>query len=267
MSEDAADHDSGGEAAPAAELVGYERTLAQVWDNYFAPELEARRTAGAIGDDFFVYMAQVLFPVAGSPRVLFNEEVSGDGLLRANREVAKDEALTLADLALIERYELPDELLDNGHFTIMRADAGWRMFFNFRSGRAKAKDMLLLAAQFLEAARTSRQKGHAGPTVYNLFTAAELISKAELVLIRSEAVSARNHRAVASAINIWGHSGNIDAAFVALFNRLGQQRPNAVYADSEHRPPMPAPESIELVDAMIARGLQAVARATDRASA
>jgi hypothetical protein len=34
------------------------------------------------------------------------------------------------DLQYIERFDLPDELLDSGHFTIIRAGEGWRVFFN-----------------------------------------------------------------------------------------------------------------------------------------
>jgi HEPN domain-containing protein len=167
-------------------------------------------------------------------------------------------------LAHIERFELPDELLDNGHFTIIRAGEGWHMFFNFLSGRAKANDMLELASEFLATALSSKEKGHSGPAVDNLFSASELISKAELILHRSRAVKSKRHGLIASEINAWARLGNIDAAFVALFNKLSRQRPNARYSDKENRPPTPDQESFDLVQAMIDRGLERIGKATDR---
>jgi hypothetical protein len=209
-------------------------------------------------------LAQALFPPKGKKLILLNDEVKGEGLLRAPRTIQKGERLYSNDLQYMERFELPDELLDNGHFTIVRAGEGWRVFFNFLSGRAKAKDMLELAGQFLEAAISAKNKGHAGPAVDNLFSACELTSKAELILHRNPAASSKSHRPVASEINRWKRLGNIDAAFVDLFNRLHQQRPNARYGDKEHRPPIPEQDSFDVVRTMIERGLGRVGKATDR---
>lgn len=247
-------------------LQGWDRTFAHMWDLFFGPELEKRQQQGGSPEDFSLYMAQVLIPPEGqgNNRVLFNDEVHGVGLMRATRQVEKGELVTVTDIENIERFDLPDELLDHGHFTIIRSGGGWRMFFNFLYGRAKAKDHLVLARQFLEASRVSAGKGHAGPAVDNLFSAAELISKAELILHRSSAAESKTHGRIASAINAWSKLGNIDAAFVALFNRLGQQRPGARYGNAQNRPPSPGSDDLELVQAMIDRGLARVGKATDR---
>lgn len=242
----------------------WERTLAQAWQLWFGPEIERRQTEGSLPAAFSLYMAQALFPPRGKLRVLLNEEIKGEGLLRAPRSLQKGERLYSNDLQYIERFELPDELLDSGHFTIIRAGEGWRMFFNFLSGRAKAKDMFELAGQFLEAAQSAKDKGHAGPAVDNLFSACELTSKAELILHRNPAASSKRHGAVASEINRWSTLGNIDGAFVDLFNRLGQHRPNARYGDKEHRPPIPEQDSFEVVRTMIERGIGRVGKATDQ---
>jgi hypothetical protein len=250
------------EVAAWEKLDGWDRTLGQVFALYFTPEIERRWAVGSLPQPFSLYMAQLLLPPDGEHRVLLNDEVQGEALMRAPREIAKGERALVSDLEHIERFELPDALLDNGHFTIVRSGEGWRMFFNFLSGRAKARDMLDLASQFLEAAIGSKAKGHAGPAVDNLFSASELVSKAELILHRSKAVTSRNHKAIASEINAWAKLGNIDIAFVALFNKLGQQRPNARYSDRDHRPPAPEDDSFELVRAMIDRGLERVGKAT-----
>lgn len=245
-------------------LKGWDRTFAHVWDLFFGPELQRRRDAGTIPEGFSLYMAQVLFPPEGKSRVLLNQEVQGEALMRAPRPISRGDQLYISDLAHIERFDLPDDLLDNGHFTIIRHEDGWRMHFNFLSGRAKAKDMLDLAEQYLHASKDSRARGHVGPSIDNLFSAAELASKAELILHRNNAVNSKKHGRVASAINAWAKLGNIDAAFVALFNKLGQQRPAARYGNSENRPPTPCQEDFELVEAIIERGLSRVSKATDR---
>jgi len=243
---------------------GWQRTFDQMWELYFGPEIDRRKADGRIADEnFTVYMAQVLFPPEGQFQVLFNDEVKGEALVRAARDIQPDDPVYVNDLQSIEIYELPDELLDSGHFTIFSIGDGWKMVFNFLSGRAKARDMLELARQFLEASRHSEAKGHAGPAVENLFTSAELISKAELILHRNPAVNAKTHGPVASAINAWSKLGNVDAAFVALFNELTRRRPNARYGDANSRPPMPKTEDYEIIEAMIQRGLNRVGKATD----
>ncbi|KQY19682.1 hypothetical protein [Rhizobium sp. Root482] len=248
-----------------AAIEPWHTTFNQMWELFFRPEIERRRAFGRISGNFHLYIAQVLFPEKGDNRVLLNEEVKGEALVRPRREFQKGDPVYSDDLETVETFELPDELLDHGHFTIVRSGEGWAMIFNFMSGRAKARDMLELANQFLEVAKTSSILGHAGPTVDNLFSASELICKAELILHRSRAVSSKTHSTISSAINNWSRLGNINAAFVALFNELGRQRPNARYGDATSRPPMPDAESFELVSVMIERGLESVQKATDRA--
>jgi len=254
------DHEVGADVTEGQAFAN--QAFTSMWDMYFKPEIERREAAGEIKDGFHLYMAQALFPPEGEARILLNEEVEGVALMRAPRVVEKGDPVFVADMQHVERFDLPDELLDNGYFTVIRAGAGWNMYFNFLSGRAKAKDVLELAAEFLEAARHSCRLGNAGPSVDNLYSAAELVSKAELILHRSRAVKSKKHSLIASEINAWAKLGNIDAAFVALFNKLAQQRPNARYGDKPHRPAAPDEDSLDLVAAMIDRGMANIAKAT-----
>ncbi len=242
-------------------LEGFERTLAQMFHIYFNPEVARRQAAGELPETFGIVIAQVLLPPDGPARVLFNDEVKGHGVMRAPRAVEKDEPVRFDDLRHLELYDLPDELLNNGHFTAFNTgDSGWRLFFNFQSGRAKAVEILRLSQQFHAAARGAVDAGHAGPAVENLFTAAELVSKAELILIRDKRAEGRTHGSISSGINMWGRVGNVDAAFLETFNRLTRQRPLARYGDDAHRPPLPSADDLDIVSAMIERGLQRVER-------
>jgi hypothetical protein len=98
--------------------------LAQACELWFRPEIERRQTAGTLPAAFSLYMAQALFPSEGKLRVLLNDEVEGEGHLRAPRTIQKGEPLYASDLQFMERFELPDELLDSGHFTIVRVGEG-----------------------------------------------------------------------------------------------------------------------------------------------
>lgn len=258
-----ADENEAAEGAPWEKLEGWERTVGQMMHVYVEPAIRQRQAQGLIPTPLVLYAAQVLMPEEGEIQILLNDEIKGEGLLRAPRDIEKGEAVLASDFEHLARYELPDELLNSGHFTIFQTGENWRVFFNFLSGRAKARDMLELAAQFLDASREAANKGHNGPAVENMFSACELASKAELILRRSPAAKARKHGAIQSEINLWARSGNIDAAFVAHFNAISRQRPLARYGDAEHRPPAPDPDAYELVQSVIEQNLARVGKATD----
>jgi hypothetical protein len=116
-----------GENTP--EPQGWDRTFKQMYDGWFAPEIERRREAGLLVEPFHLHIAQALFPPEGASRVLLNEEVRGTAKVQANRPIEKGDQVLSTDLELIEKYELPDELLDYGHFTIIRTGQRWGMFF------------------------------------------------------------------------------------------------------------------------------------------
>jgi hypothetical protein len=127
-------------------LEGWDRTFAQMWELYFRPEIERRQANGFLPENFSLHGTSPFSARRRKPH-------------RAAPRIQKGEPIRFTDLQYIERFELPDELLDNGYFTVIDVGEGWRMFFNFLSGRAKARDMLELADQFLEAALSSRSSG------------------------------------------------------------------------------------------------------------
>src|SRR3954471_18701470 len=135
---------------PGLDAEGAKRAFDQMWENHFGPEIAKRQAAGLLPADFKGFMAQLLLPPDGEARVLLNDEVQGVGLMRASRAVGAGDKVTLSDLANIEAYDLPDDLLDHGHFTLINRGENWGVYFNFLSGRAKAKDRLVNASHFLE---------------------------------------------------------------------------------------------------------------------
>jgi hypothetical protein len=221
-------------------------TLVHMFQIAFTPEIERRIAAGLIDDAFFVNVAQLITRDGGKQEVRFNDEVRGVGRVRVNQPVQKGDPVPFSDLAGMENFDVEEVELDCGHFTMFYSNPGWRIFFNFNTGRAKSFGLIERAAEFLAAARYSAEQGHAGPAIDNLFSACELLSKARLILIRSPAVQSKSHGSIGSAINAWRKLGNVDAAFVDLFNRMSNEREGARYTGSKEVAP-PSIEEFELV--------------------
>lgn len=241
-----------------AEITGISRTLLHMFQISFAPEIRSRIEAGAIDDDFFLVAAQMIQPPEGRQRVRLNEEVCGKATIRLEREIQQDSPVHGADFRNIEKFELLDDEIDSGHFTIIWTGNSFTAIFDFQSGKGKAIALLNLAKQFHWAAVASFEQGHTGPSTDSLFSACELVSKARLMLHRNPATSKKKHGAVHSAINQWHKLGNIDEQFIRLFNKLSSARPSARY-DPEGTTFSPSTDDFGLVEAEIEALLSRIA--------
>lgn len=212
-----------------ADLEGWYRTILHMFQIAFAPEIRRRLTTGQLNQQFFLIAAQLIQSEEGKKTVRFNEEVRGRALVRVNRPVQKGEQLLVSDVRDFENFDLEEDELDAGHFTLLWNGEGWFLSFDFRAGRAKSNGLLKAASEFLDSAKFSAAKGHARPSVDNLFSACELVSKAHLVLRHRLARRKNSHGAVHSAINDWRRIGNINEEFVKLFNRMSHARSPARY--------------------------------------
>ena len=139
-------------------------------------------------------------PEDGGRIIRLNQEARGTALMRANRPIQKGEQLLVSDMQNFVSFDLDEEELDAGHFTLFWTGNGWIASFDFRAGRAKSAAMLKAAGEFLQVAILASTHGHTRPCVDNLFSACELVSKAHLVLHRSSASAAKSHGSVQSAI-------------------------------------------------------------------
>jgi hypothetical protein len=236
------------------EVAGWSRTLAHMHQICFSPEIRRRRDAGALPDDFLLWGAQLLQPHEGQRVIRINEEVRGVPYLRTGRAVEKGEPIRLSDLAGLEYFDLEDNELDCGHFTVFWTGTGWIGAFDFRAGRAKSLSLIEKSLTFVAATRLCVKEGLAEPAIDTLHTACELLAKTRLILAHVPAHKWRSHGSISSAINREGRLGNIDPAFLALFNRLSDIRGHAKYA-AGYSADLPAWEEIDLVENM-ALGLQ-----------
>jgi len=229
----------------------------------FAPEIRRRLSIKELGDDFFLSSAQLIQPPDGEDEVRLNEEIRGLALVRAERTVHKGDPVLLPDLKGFVSFGLSDDELDAAHFTMLWNGSGWILSFDFRSGRAKCGDMLVAARQFLETSKQAASKEYERPSVDNLFSACELVSKAHLVLHRNPATSLKKHRAVKNEINRWRRYGNVNEQFVRLFNRISEERSPARY-DPAARVQLPSQSDFQVVAREIDELMESVAPRVDR---
>lgn len=249
-----------------SDIPGWNRTILHMFQIAISPEIERRLAAGALGQDFELYSAQLIQPPDGSQLIRLNGEVRGLPLIRLTRSVERGDPILMTDLKGLVSFDLDEEELDCGHFTMFWHGSGWVTSFDFRSGRAKASQMIASAMQFFAAAQFSASQSHPGPSIDNLFSACELLSKAHLMLHHSNAAKSKKHGAVSSALNAWGKLGNIDAGFVKIFNRMSNLRSAARYEAAQLE--LPTAADFEIVQRELSLLERAVAHRTkERATA
>jgi uncharacterized protein (UPF0332 family) len=199
---------------------------------WFDPEYERRVAAGHMAPGTQIVAAQAVFG-KGQTIIRFNDEVRGQGFARARRAVQEGEQVRHEDLAAIENWELAPDEIDYGHMSIFYTGEGWRCFFNFLQGRARADALAVRAGNFLKAAKNAHENGWHDVAADTLFSACELLAKANLIVHMQKGAEGKSHDTVSSAINQWRKLGNVEAEFVKLFNKLGNLRHIARYEVSE----------------------------------
>lgn len=227
------------------------RVLENAFNLWINPELARRRALGELPEHFTLIAAQRIQRPDGTIIVRINDEVRGMASVRLSRSVQKGEAVMLSDLDGLEGFDILEEELDSGHWTVLWSGTRWFMSFNFLSNRGRCIDLLTKASQFRRTAADATERGHAAVAVDNLFSACELASKALLVASHVVELDAKTHGTVASRINSWRKLGNVEGAFVDLFNRLRELRPLYRYdASQSERMPI-TDDDLELVAQII----------------
>lgn len=242
-----------------ADIEGWYRTVLHMFQIAFAPEIRHRLSSKKLGKNFILTAAQMLQSEEGGRIIRLNEEVRGTALVRATRPIQAGETVFASDLRNFISFDLEEDDLNAGHFTMLWTGEEWIVTFDFRAGRAKCSDMLKMATQFLEAAKFSVEKGHARPSVDNLFSACELVSKAHLILYHRPGSKAKTHAPVKSAINDWGRIGNVNTEFVRLFNEVSNTRYPARY-DASAQVELPSRSDFQIVEREIETLAKHVAR-------
>jgi hypothetical protein len=211
------------------DVIGPERTLRQMFNLFFTPEIERRRAAGLLAEPFRVTKAQVLFLEGRPNEVRINDEVRISLIVKAPRALQRGDSIDGSEIEHIEGFELDSTDSDAGHFTAVFMNDNWLMVFDFRRNKGKASILVKSAEEFCATAEHALSQDFFGPYVDNLFSACELLAKARLITAAAESSGIKGHGAIHSGINRWGKLGNVDGKFVETFNRLSNARSSARY--------------------------------------
>jgi len=214
-----------------------QRVLSQFLDLYVIPEIVKRQEMGELERPVALRAAQVVFsPDGRKAEVRINSEVRvlARPVLRSG--VAKDvgDVVFPHEIEGFEQFWLTDQDdPDCGHATLLNIQGVWFIGFDFRRNKDLARKYLVVAQQFYEAAEFSWNRRNWSSLVDNLFSAAELAAKAELVQVFWSLRKSRRHTAVHDQYNRYAKLGNVPCEFREVFNRLTQLRNRARYLEAE----------------------------------
>ena len=252
------------QSAPALDEEAGKRIVEQAFELWINPELSRREALGELSLPVELYLAQIVWPPEGDLQVRINEEVRGYAFTKLDRPVEKGDPILISDLTGFQGFELEDDELDYGHMTLIQNGKGWSVSFNFLRKRARGLALIAKSVEFFEAARLALARGHHAVVIDNLFSACELVSKADLIshhIIDEKS----NHKAIHSTLNQQRRLGNVDASFVDLFNSLSRLRPFYRYSSVTSDVSPVSEDDMSLVEAMIERAKSKLARMSKEA--
>lgn len=214
-----------------------QRVLNQFLDLYVIPEIIKRQEAGRLERPIALTAAQIVFsPDGRRAEVRINSEVQvlAQPILRSG--VAKDvgDVVFPHEIEGFERFWLTDkDDPDCGHATLLNVQGVWFIGFDLRRNKDFARRHLATAQQFYEAAEFSWSRRNWSSLIDNLFSAAELAAKAELVQVFWNLRESRKHTAVHDQYNRFARLGNVPCEFREVFNKLTKLRNRARYLEAE----------------------------------
>ena len=198
-------------------VIGYERTLLQIFNLWINPEVDRRVKAGKLTLPVNLVSAQVLFRSDKPPEVRLNGEVPGALEVRTSKPLVAGARVYLSEIAEFSRFELDEADADAGHFTLFAKNGEWTFVFDFQRNKRTAAALVASAEQFAATAELALSHGYQAPFVDNLFNASELLARARLITAAAED-EVKTHRTVGARINQWARLGNVDRRFIELFN-------------------------------------------------
>ena len=149
---------------------------------YIDPEIERRKQAGTLPDDFALYAVQVIMNHDGPIEVRFNNEVNACVVGTFAKPVRDGEEVSISDLETITDVELTHRDPNAGHVTLLIHNGSWIGRFDFRYNATRSRNHLSTAREFLDAANVSLARRHLRAMLDNLFSATEVMAKGALLL-------------------------------------------------------------------------------------
>jgi len=213
------------------------KAFQQFMELFVVPELKRRQEAGTLPKPVELTAFQIIWFPDGRERLIrINEEVRAHLVvkLKDGTEPALGTTVFWDDVEQVQGIRLTDDDdADCGHATYIRAGKGWVGQWDAIYNKGTARKHLERGDEFLHVAEHAINNGKLAPCIDNLFSAAELIAKANLLLLFEFRMREKSsHKGVANRLNYQFHLGNIEQDRRDAFNRLAALRYPARYLDA-----------------------------------
>jgi uncharacterized protein (UPF0332 family) len=209
--------------------------IQQVHELWINPEVERRREAFRLPDDFAISRAQIIINLdADAAEVRFNEEVKVLAEAEWAREVEDGEGVTEADVESIRDLVLTDHDPNAGHLTMVLFKGRWIIAFDFRYNATRVAAILSAARAFQDGATFALDQHHMRHFVDNVFSATELMAKGMLLMdADKDLLKSKKHEIIRNKFNLTGKWGHTDPRYVKPLNGLQDLRGSARYLDKD----------------------------------
>jgi HEPN domain-containing protein len=212
----------------------FDKFIGETLDLWINPEIEKRKKAGRLSDDFAMFAAQVIFG-EGPIKVRLNDEVKAIATFETANTLPPGTRVNLNDLGKIVDLQPTSDDPNAAHITLLLHRGAWQLAFDFRYNAQRSLECYQVATEFIESARFAIERGHIRVAIENLFAATELMTKALLIQTFDDLRAAKSHSALHDRLNWWSRLGNTDARYAKLLNRLSELRGPARYLDKDLR--------------------------------
>jgi hypothetical protein len=208
----------------------------QAWELWFGPEIERRGAAGLLPETLTLLRMQVIWNDDRLPEVRLNEEVHGQMVARVNRPVQIGDEIPADELTDIQGLQLTDQDPNAGHLTFFRHGDRWHIAFDSRRNGQSSREHLARAHDYLRSARRVLEIGELAPLCELLWSAVELMVKAELQMFDRDIATGQDHKLRIARFKQWARHGNARWQYAELLVHLARLRKPTRYLSSTRLP-------------------------------
>jgi HEPN domain-containing protein len=208
----------------------------QAWELWFKPEIERRGEAGLLPEPLTLSRMQVIFTDERPPEIRLNDEVHGQMLARIARPFRLGEEVLLDELTDIQGVQLTDQDPNAGHLTFVYCAECWHVAFDSRRNAERSRQHLARARAYLNSAARDLEAGDLAPLCESLWSAVELMVKAELQMFYKDIATGQDHQLRIERFKLWAKLGNTKWQYAELLVHLARLRKQARYLTSTRLP-------------------------------
>lgn len=207
----------------------------QILNLWVIPEIDKRRKKNNLPIDFAIDKIQIIIsPDESSPIVRLNKEIKAEITCELEPGISKQVTgepvywKEVKDILDIKLSDIDDP--DAAHITMILFRKGWKIKFDLRQNKRKAKERYDAAKEFLNLAKKALEEGNLRAFTDILFSAVELFVTSQLFVIsEQEYVKKATHSWTQLRYNLFINNGNYKKEYKTAFNKLSGFRDAARY--------------------------------------